>query len=121
MHFHKKIPLWMQPGGHLDKKSESGFFENPIEAATREAFEETGLILNLIPDLFHVDVHETPSGHVHYDFRYFGIMEDGFPNPPIGESQKVAWFDKSNWHFITDPAIAGAIKKLKLRTIKELP
>ncbi len=34
---HKKHGCWLQPGGHVEK------FENPLEAAIREAQEETGI------------------------------------------------------------------------------
>lgn len=41
--FHKKLRKWLPPGGHLDPN------ELPSEAALREAKEETGLEVELIP------------------------------------------------------------------------
>jgi len=40
--FHKKYQKWIQPGGHVDPN------ETPPEAACREAFEETGLHIELL-------------------------------------------------------------------------
>lgn len=41
--FHKKLQKWLPPGGHIDPN------ETPPEAAVREAFEETGLHIEIIP------------------------------------------------------------------------
>jgi 8-oxo-dGTP pyrophosphatase MutT (NUDIX family) len=38
---HKKFDRWMVPGGHIEP------FENQVEAAIREAGEETGLSIKL--------------------------------------------------------------------------
>ena len=37
LHRHKRLGLWLQPGGHLEPG------ETPWEAAARESIEETGL------------------------------------------------------------------------------
>ena len=106
LHFHKKIPLWLQPGGHLDNN------ETPLEAAARETREETGVEAEFVPEIFHVDVHDTPAGHVHYDVRFIGQAGETFLRPPSDESQKVAWFSPDALNSITDPALKGAIHKL---------
>ena len=36
LHLHEKIKLWLPPGGHVELN------EDPIQAVTREVFEETG-------------------------------------------------------------------------------
>lgn len=41
--YHRKLQKWLPPGGHLDPN------ELPTEGARREAFEETGLKIALIP------------------------------------------------------------------------
>jgi 8-oxo-dGTP pyrophosphatase MutT (NUDIX family) len=77
MIFHPSLNKWLQPGGHL----ESG--ETPLQAAKREALEETGISCEL--HKWHdehctpidIDIHPIPeniqkreSMHLHYDFRY---------------------------------------------------
>ena len=42
--WHPKFHKWMPPGGHLEPN------ETPPEAARREALEETGLLIEFIPD-----------------------------------------------------------------------
>jgi len=98
--------MWMQPGGHLDRG------ETPFQAAIRETKEETGVTANFEEEIFHVDVHETPSGHTHFDLRYLGYTDDLTLNPSEGESQLVEWFSAEKCRTLTDPALTGAIKKL---------
>ncbi|MFL2627830.1 MAG: NUDIX hydrolase [Dehalococcoidia bacterium] len=43
LHFHIKNKLWLPAGGHIEEN------ETPIEAAKREAFEETGLHIEILP------------------------------------------------------------------------
>lgn len=68
---HKKLDRWLQPGGHIEPGD-----TNVIEAARREATEETGLLeLTLLRDgLFDIDIHEIPAhggapSHLHFDVR----------------------------------------------------
>ena len=90
---HKRLGLWLQPGGHLDPG------EMPWHGALREAFEETGLDVRFpvagddhVPPLVHVDVHDGGRGHVHLDLRYLVHGGEGDPAPPRGESQEIGWF-----------------------------
>jgi len=90
---HKRLGLWLQPGGHLDPG------ELPWEAALREAQEETGLDGRFIdvddegvPFLIHVDVHPGGRGHTHLDLRYLVEAGPDDPDPPAGESQEIGWF-----------------------------
>lgn len=99
--------MWLQPGGHLDRG------ESALEAAKRETLEETGITAKFDPNIFHVDVHETPSGHVHYDIRYLANTDDLIPKPGFGESQLVKWFSDKDLDSISDPALKGAIDKLR--------
>lgn len=83
--FHKKLQIWLPPGGHLDEG------ELPHETVVREVFEETGInarIIDPLGDLCFVDgsevqiptpyaifhekipVHGTVEPHLHYDFLY---------------------------------------------------
>ena len=93
---HKRLGLWLQPGGHVD------LGETPWDGALREAAEETGLDVRFVaigpddvPPLIHVDVHAGGRGHTHLDLRYLVDGGAADPSPPAGESQEVAWFDWS--------------------------
>ena len=82
--FHKKLNMWLPPGGHIDKD------ELPCDAARREVLEETGLKVELIgkeeplgagvKKLVHPivlqleDIHE---GHQHIDLVYYGKINGG--------------------------------------------
>jgi 8-oxo-dGTP pyrophosphatase MutT (NUDIX family) len=114
LHRHKRLGLWLQPGGHLD----SG--ETPWDAAQRETFEETGLAAR--PDgggarLVHVDVHAGGRWHVHLDLRYLLHGPDAEPAPPPGESPDVAWFDWDHAIAIADPGLVGALRALRTETV----
>lgn len=100
--YHKKLEKWLPPGGHVEKN------ETPPEAAIREAKEETGLEIELIPQenvwlhywnavsferpylclLENIPAYKEREEHQHIDFVYLG--------KPKGESQISAencrWF-----------------------------
>lgn len=100
LHRHKRLGIWLQPGGHIDDG------ESPADAAVREVAEETGLAAQHYggaPMLVHVDVHPGPRGHTHLDLRYL-LAADGTPRPAAGESQEVRWW---TWPEATDAAIDG--------------
>jgi 8-oxo-dGTP pyrophosphatase MutT (NUDIX family) len=105
LHFHKKLHLWLQPGGHIEEN------EAPWDAAQREVLEETGL--RALPHggesrVFHVDVH--PAGmHVHLDLRYL-LFASGSPAPAPGESQLVRWFSWDEAFAIADAGLIGALR-----------
>ena len=99
LHRHKRLGMWLQPGGHIDEG------ETPWDGAVREAAEETGLPSSLVSaDLIHVDVHPGPRGHTHLDLRYLVEAPLQPPAPPEGESQTVQWFA---WHQAIAMADAG--------------
>jgi len=105
LHRHKRLQLWLQPGGHIDTD------ELPWHGALREAIEETGLPAILVdadlpdgPAVLHVDVHPGPKGHTHLDLRYLVESPHVKPTPAADESQDVQWFA---WHQAIDLAEAG--------------
>ena len=110
LHFHKKLHLWLQPGGHIEAN------EAPWEAALREVGEETGLPASHLasePSVAHVDVH--PAGaHVHLDVRYL-VLASGTPAPPPDESPLVRWFFWDEAFAIADAGLVGALRVAKAR------
>jgi 8-oxo-dGTP pyrophosphatase MutT (NUDIX family) len=112
LHRHKRLGLWLQPGGHLEPG------ETPWAAARREAAEETGLRLRWPrvdargdPALAHVDVHAGGRGHTHLDLRYLlAVAGDDEPAPPAGESQEVRWFSWADAVAVADPGLAGFLR-----------
>jgi nitroimidazol reductase NimA-like FMN-containing flavoprotein (pyridoxamine 5'-phosphate oxidase superfamily)/8-oxo-dGTP pyrophosphatase MutT (NUDIX family) len=108
LHRHKILDIWVQPGGHIDAG------ESPEDAATREVLEETGLTTHAPPgdELFHVDVHQGPRGHTHFDLRYVRLSDGSEPAPALGESPDVLWLDFDEAIARGEPSLAGALAKL---------
>lgn len=106
LHRHKRLGIWLQPGGHVDPG------ETCEQAALREVAEETGVVGDLVQGgPLHVDVHQGPRGHVHLDVRWLVRTPAGVePAPAEGESQDVAWFDPEAAIDLTDLAAANAIR-----------
>lgn len=108
LHRHKRLGLWLQPGGHVDPG------ERAAEAAARETLEETGLPTRQpgdAPRLVHVDVHPGPRGHLHLDLRYLLLADAATPLAPgAGESPDVAWFRPDEACAIGDGSVAAAVR-----------
>ena len=113
--------VWQQPGGHWDPDD-----ANPLQAARREAIEETGInIANDIPVLLDnsvvpldIDTHLIPGrparnepAHLHHDFRYVFTAKNTTLRPESVEAKEIKWFELHN------PATAriqGCIDKLDI-------
>ncbi len=108
LHRHKRLGLWLQPGGHVDPG------ESPSQAALREADEETGIPLRHPdggPCLVNVDVHEGGRGHLHLDLRYL-VEGDGTAafRPEVGESQQLRWVDTAAIDAWGDTSVSEAVR-----------
>jgi 8-oxo-dGTP pyrophosphatase MutT (NUDIX family) len=109
LHRHRRLGLWLQPGGHLDPG------ETPATAARREVAEETGILADHAgpggqPQLVHLYVGPGGRGHTHLDLRYLLVARADDPRPPEGESQDVAWFGWAEAMAIADPGLLGALQ-----------
>jgi 8-oxo-dGTP pyrophosphatase MutT (NUDIX family) len=106
LHRHKKLGIWMQPGGHIDAG------ETSDEAALREATEELGLAVAHPPGgpkLLHLDVHQAAHGHTHLDLRYLLLGADEDPQPPPDESPDARWYSWEEAEEVADPALRDAL------------
>lgn len=106
LHLHKRLGIWMQPGGHIDAG------ETPDVAARREAMEELGLVVEHPPSgpcLVNLDVHEAALGHTHLDLRYLLLAGDDDPHPPPGESPDARWCNWEEAMAMADAALVDAL------------
>lgn len=107
LHRHKRLGLWLQPGGHVDPG------EAPADAALREAQEETGLPLahDDPARLVHVDVHEGGRGHLHLDLRWLLHGDGSAPfAPAAGESPDLRWVPVDEIDAWGDASVADAVR-----------
>jgi 8-oxo-dGTP pyrophosphatase MutT (NUDIX family) len=106
LHRHKRLGIWMQPGGHIDPG------ERPEEAALREAIEELGLEVAHPPAgpyLIHLDVHAAANAHTHLDLRYLLLGAEADPMPPEDESPDARWCSWDEALRMADPGLIDAL------------
>ncbi len=121
---HRKLDLWLQPGGHADGDSDVR------RVARREAFEETGVadLMDASDGIYDVDVHAIAArpgepAHDHFDVRFAFFADPATPLVVSEESHAVAWiaFDDLERYGVDDsirrlvrktPSLAGAIDRM---------
>jgi len=104
---HEKYSVWLPPGGHIELD------EDPVQAAIREAKEETGLDITLMPNGKNPTIKDgwnenllTPphfmnrhlvgdSAHTHVDLTYMATTDSRELHPEDDEdSVRMHWFTK---------------------------
>ena len=92
LHWHAKVKAWLPPGGHVEPN------EDPVQAVLREAWEETGLRVEVVgappaPELGYPeqvappftimveDIDDPAGAHQHIDLIYFLRPLDGAGAP----------------------------------------
>lgn len=106
---HRKVRLWLQPGGHCERSDAS-----LAAAALREATEEGGISgLRLLAGPCHVDRHTAPCnpGVVdhHLDVRYAMIAPPGAVPAVSEESLDVRWFPWDDLPGGSDSDLTGMV------------
>ena len=103
---HKKLGLWLAPGGHIDEG------ELPDEAVLRELREETGLeadfivptrgpnpaggVVEYLHPPQHVQAEVIPNHNHHIDYVYFLRARSGGVRPGEGESNEWRWHSRAD-------------------------
>lgn len=103
---HKKLGMWLPPGGHIDDG------ETPDEAVLREVLEETGLEAEFVaaprPPVMNdarvqslrepqrVQVEAIPNHNHHVDFIYFLRAKPGAHVHRPEESDDIRWHSKED-------------------------
>jgi 8-oxo-dGTP pyrophosphatase MutT (NUDIX family) len=100
---HRKLDIWVQPGGHIDADDPS-----LIEASLREATEETGLseLTPVSEQIFDLDIHSIPArkdepDHLHLDIRFWFKTQDQ-ELVLSEESNDLSWMTAEEIQRVTD-------------------
>ncbi len=91
---HRKLHLWLQPGGHADGDADI------LRVALKETSEESGIDLSQIrlvsEAIFDIDIHTIHESahdprHEHFDIRFLVEIDNQLPLPGNDESHDLGW------------------------------
>ncbi len=109
---HRKLNMWVQPGGHCDGES------NVLAVALKEVFEETGLtdVEPVSTALFDIDIHHIPEyknvpAHDHYDVRFLISTPDKNMIVQNHESKELKWFEFNDQIPTQEPSVVRMAQK----------
>lgn len=113
LHRHRKLGLWLPPGGHIDEG------ELPDEAAVRETFEESGVRITLVDgplplapghtvgpgeparlvQPIGIQLEDIGPGHQHIDLIYAAVPAADVPEALLAEEGAggLAWYGPQEW------------------------
>ncbi len=116
---HKKLNRWLQLGGHMDAE------ENTLQAAHREALEESGIdpvgLRHISEEIFDIDIFGVPQhgdepAHFHYDVRHLFRADAHLPLVNSDESHEVAWKRMST--LLEDESLGVDMRRLLLKIVE---
>lgn len=132
--FHRKMQKWLPPGGHVDAN------ELPSQAAIREAYEETGLEIEIISDeyitvdrwnakslprpflclLEEIPAHGDTLAHQHIDHIFLARPIGGSVKANLDETCDLRWFTLDEIEVLSDDADIFVETKDVIRSIFNL-
>lgn len=91
---HRKLDLWLQPGGHAD--GDPDITRVVLKETAEEAGVEPEQVRLVRDDVFDVDVHTVHASgrdprHEHFDIRFLVEIDDRVPLLGNDESHEVGW------------------------------
>lgn len=117
MMHHRKLDLWLQPGGHADNDPDI------VRVVLKECAEESGIDIANIrlvsESIFDVDVHTVHASahdprHEHFDIRFLVEIDDRLPVPGNDESHEIGWIALAEVaHFNNARSIYRLVRKTR--------